>query len=788
MTLIALFCLFAVAFPSLCAGIFLWRAVTMQSHLRFIFFFVLFGVTLLLLRPHGDTFNALDHSGYRLMANAIVSGRTFHEVDHALLSAPPGIRNALMLLPTMDERNTRDRSFLVKSLETGKTEPFFYPLLPLLSAGVQTLWPWGGLDLAVPLLGVLCFTALLLVGAFYGRGAGILTALALFIGCPLPMMLFRGFYTEAAGSAFLAMAIGVWLLKVRHRYPLDAILIGLALGLSVSFHPVFIVLAIPVLALFLFDPTTRPLSTLAGLASFMAGLLPIILFTEYVCTPYGEIRLSSFVSNFNASASHRLALGFGVISGLTLIAGLATKRWWTPVIEHLSNQRWFWMSLLFTGLIPLIISITSWSNKGQVRLGLADGWSAIQWPLGVLLSIGVLGLFGNCGHRRAKALFLVFLTTLPVFIYLKGAEQMGMWSQRRLLPAYIMLVLALLPWLAQTAGRLWSLSFAIHGRNQNEDFEQKPAKLAKENSFLRLLLISGLLVAGLSNWIRWPTPYWTRAEHGALEWVDHIQTKLDHHLTFFDYQPLSFPFAVNNRTCVLGIGEHSGESMPEVMAWLKTQAQSNDVMIASAYEPVLMEDGMQLVLVSREQIMLDRIQSRRALPAETTQSEITIQLMKTISLAGAPSLLAQDKILDGGPLGLRGPWERRNISVQDSSGKRLPATWSRETSAIIGPIPPPDSDVEISIWATSGQDKPQSLTVTPPWPNGSITLSIPPTYGQITGVLHKPITAPNPHSATGLYKFSSPTPYDPANEGIKGFNSDLGVLIHRISINPSNSM
>lgn len=42
----------------------------------------------LLLRPHGDTFTALDHSGYRLMAHAFSEGRGPNDVDRILLEIP----------------------------------------------------------------------------------------------------------------------------------------------------------------------------------------------------------------------------------------------------------------------------------------------------------------------------------------------------------------------------------------------------------------------------------------------------------------------------------------------------------------------------------------------------------------------------------------------------------------------------------------------------------------------------------------------------------------------------
>lgn len=762
MPLIELLCFLAVVVPLIRAGIYLWRSAGLQGYLRVLRVAILLGTAFFLFRPHGNTFTALDHSGTRLMAHAFVSGRAFHEVDQSLLSVPLDIRNALMLLPTMDERNTRDRSFLARSLHRCETEPFFYPLLPLLAAGTQTLLPWGGMDLIVPLLGLFCFSALLLIGASYGRGMGMVMALVFFIGCPLPMMLFRGFYSEAAGSAFLAMAIATWILKSHHRHPWDALVIGWALGLSVGFHPVFVILSVPVLTLFLFDPQTRPRSAISGMAGFATGLLPIILFTEYVCAPYGSFRPSTFIFNFQASASHRLALGFAVISGFVLIAGLISKPWWQPVLEKLSTRRRFWVILLILALAPLVLSGIVWSNHNQVCIGLGDSAAAIRWPMGILISLGVAGLFSHSGHRRAKAMFLVFVATFPVFVYLKGAEQMGMWSQRRLLPAYIMLALALLPWLAEAANRFWNFSLS--------------------RPFRRVALLVTLFTAGFSNWIRWPTPYWTREERGALEWVTAIQTNLPAGLIFFDYQPLSFPFAVNNRDRVLGLGEHAGESLPQVMAWLKQETNHGTVTIATAYEPVPLEEGLLLVPTSRKSIVLDRIVGARALPSKTDHSEFSLALLRALPVNDGHRL-TQDKILDGGPLGQRGPWGR-NMAISIAGGKREPATWSRDGSGVIGPVPPRGEIVKVTLWATSAQNKAQQLTITPPWTTGAITVTVPATYSNVTAVLQVPIGLATPLPPTGIYRFSSPSPYDPARDGIGGFPADLGALIHRVTITP----
>ena len=188
----------------------------------------------LLLRPHEDTFTALDHSGYRLMAAAFRAGRPFHDTDHLLLETPPVLRNAFMLLPTMGERNTRDRSFLIRSLWDARTEPFFYPILPLCAAGLDVLAPVvQGLDIFVPLLGLVFFAAFAGVGAARGGAAGVVAAAALALGSPLPAWIFRGFYAEAAGGALLALSS----LAFCSRDPRAAVPGAFAASLSACFHP-----------------------------------------------------------------------------------------------------------------------------------------------------------------------------------------------------------------------------------------------------------------------------------------------------------------------------------------------------------------------------------------------------------------------------------------------------------------------------------------------------------------------------------------------------------------------
>jgi hypothetical protein len=143
-----------------------------------------------------------------------------------------------------------------------------------------------------------------------------------------------------------------------------------------------------------------------------------------------------------------------------------------------------------------------------------------------------------------------------------------------------------------------------------------------------------------------------------------------------------------------------------------------------------------------------------------------------------------DKVMDQGPLALREPWGSYRRSIRTPDGVRVPAEWSREGSGIIGPVPSATGAVRMTIWAASGRDRVQPMRVQPPWPADPVAFGVPAAFTNIELILHRSDDAPL--QPTGVYRLSSPTPYDPAGEGIKGFASDLGVLVHRIRIEPAD--
>lgn len=685
------------------------------------------------------------------MSVAFSEGRGLHERDRVLMEAPPEIRNAFLLFSHMQVRNTRDRSFLVHELNDGKTEPFFYPLIPALASGLEALIPGYGRDGLMPLFGLLFCGCLLYTGWRLGGNTGVCTALVFCLGCPLPLWLFRGFYVEAAAGALFAMAFTLW-----HWRPRSPFWPCLAAGLSASVHPVFLVLGPPLAVLMTSAPRLSRRQGWLGLAGLGLGLLPLLMMTAWMAAPYGTLNLSHLWTNLKVSTPHQL-----VFAGLLFSLGLlGLSQFAVPLRLLLYQQlrkpcrRWL---LTAAALLPLLLSVGIWPQRGLVQQGLMEGWLAIRWPMGLLMLWGIWVLHRPGTPVKTFALWGLFLISLPLFCYLKGSEQMGMWSQRRLFPAYCLLALSLLPVCAadlsrRGQGRTWAVSVRV----------------------------AVLMILAFSNLFRWPDPYMVRVEKGAFAEMRMIRERLGERLVFFDYLPFSFPFAVDNRTRALGLNDQAIDQLDKIVDWLAARSLAEEVLVMSAYASPGLEQGMRLLPGERFAFMVDRISAKAALPAVKKVSEIDMQILEVQATNLQDPILAVDKILDGGPLALRPPWGNSRRSILQGR-ERLPADWSRQNSGVVGPLPLPGGEVWFRFWAGSGREQPQRLYIQPPWAAEPVEIEIPVAYQEVSLRFRHPSHAVD-LPLTGVYRLSSPTPYDPALEGIRGFPDDLGALIHRIRI------
>ncbi|WFB35657.1 hypothetical protein P3T73_16015 [Kiritimatiellota bacterium B12222] len=716
-------------------------------------------LSVLMLRPHGDTFTALDHSGYRLMSVAFSEGRGLHEQDQVLMEVPEELRTSFLLFPHMAYRNTRDRSFLVSSLSDGATEPFFYPLIAVCASGLEAIFPGKGRDFCMPLFGLLFCAVCLSLGAWKGKTLGVLMAGVFCLGSPLPLWLFRGFYVEAAAASIFAAGVWLWMRKPHWIFMATALV-----GFSAAVHPIFLVMGPPTAVLMLLNPQIDRRQTLLGFCGVLLGVLPLIMMTLWVAAPYGKLEFSQILLSLRVSVPHQLVFGGMLLSLILFLLSLAAGSFRRRVCEKLREPP-LRMAMTFLALLPLLVATMFWSEKAIVHRGLYEFWLAIRFPMGILFPLGVWQLHRGTSSLKFFALWALFLFTLPLFTYLKGTEQMGMWSQRRLFPAYTLWVLAVLP---LCAGWVEDFSYQFKSRKVGV-----------------LVLACLLCFCSFSNFMRWPSPYLVRVEQGALSEMEVIRDDIGTRLAFFDYQPYTYPFAVDNRTRVLGLNDQCLDHLDDIIAWLGDRAATEPVLFVTAYANPGLEDGLQLISEKGYAFEVDRVRGNSLLPAETYASAIRMNFLDAEPVDAASESLMVDKVMDDGFLALRSPWPKTRRTFSEN-GVDLPADWSQQGSGIVGPIPIPGQAVTIELWAASGQEGSQTLQITPPWEGDRVEIEVPATFQRQEIVLYAP-AAMDGEQATGVYRLSSPSPYDPSLEGIDGFPSDLGALIHRIRISRTRS-
>lgn len=730
---------------------------------------------LLFMRPHEHVYQALDSSAFRHMARAFLEGRSFHDVDQALLDLPEELR--LWVLQSPEEylrgnRFTRDRSFQILAIDEPVTQPFFYPLLPLSMVGLDRWVPGVSMDYLTPLiflifaLSILCFAA--------GRGGcpAMLLAVGLLIGSPLPAWLGRGCYLESIAAALVGLALLGWFqAEATRRTPP---VVFMALGLAVAYHPVMMLFVLPLGGCMLVSLNSMR-RTLACLAAGLFGMAPLILMNEWICAPYGALRPDALRHTLIANASIRPAAFIALLMGGGMLV-LAPLRGWLrslripktvfPVLRALLCISW---------MVPTWLALQFWEHGQQavVWRGVREFYDGMQWyfALWVALLLVIIGLIPKCGRQRAGITSVALV--IPLFFYLKGAEGMGLWSQRRLVVPWMLMVVCCLPACAWVAERMR----ACQGWKRAASWALLPA----------------IAAACLANPLRWPAPYTVRYEAGADAFNRDIEQVFgDEAIVFFDYHAHSLPLAVLPGRKVYGLSEDAAPGLPMLSSWIREQAATGSVFWVTAYRNPGIEDGVRLERRAQRSVSLTRARARTALPATREPRRIDLEILKVTPVASG-SQAALDKVFELGrrpgrnrpQLAVRGRWGRSDIPLTGPGRQRLPAQWTREESAVIGPLPPPGGRVRVVLEgaAVRQDERPsQVIRVVPPWNGEGLDLVVNNEYTLVEGVLERPATDRDDPRPTGVYRLEPRWPYDPASVGIPGFHSDLGILLHRIRI------
>lgn len=707
------------------------------------------GAGFLCFFPHDDRFTGLDDMTYRNLAHAFLEGRGFHDPDAVLADVPEDLRENFLLHRGPTGRPTRDRVFQLSDWRSVETKPFFMPTLSLAAAGLE---PVLAPERFVPLVGALWLALMLAAGFCAGGGWGLSATAALVVGSAWPAWFFRGFYAEGVGAALVAGVVAA--ASVRPLRGVMSAVAGVALGMAVSYHPTLVVLSGPVALGLMLERNDR--KTAVGVAAGMlAGGFPFWALTRWVCQPYGDWTRWAILKTmvFSVPEHRAMALALGGLALVALLAGCAgfsprVRAWIRSADARIAP--WGWLAICALPL--LLVVLLPGATGAALRSGAAATWSGIRWPWALLWLAGAGSVLLKRRPIRERFWLAALSGSALLFLFIKGVEiPVGLWSQRRFLPVALVGIALL----AAPLSAVWA---GLSGKGW------------------KALVLGGLaLAAGGANLIRWPAAYVTVNERGATEWVESVARKMGpNRRVFFDYYAHSVPYAAGLKQRVLGLGEFSGARWPEVAEWISALAQTEEVWVATSWSPTALEDGLRLEPVFSATGRFPVVKTKAFFPAAPGERIVQNAFARAIPLAPGETAV-QDKVLDGSPIGLRGPW----------GPVRNGMTWTRQGSGIIGPVPAKGGRARIQIdgsWTPpDAKWTEQILWVTPPWGGPELRLVIPAGSYAAQGEFERP-RGDGDRKETGSYGFRTDRPYDPAAYGLRGYPADLGVAIKRISI------
>jgi hypothetical protein len=704
----------------------------------------------LLGNPHDDSFTGLDNMAYRHLTHAFLEGRGFHDRDAVLAEVPGTLRENFLFHRGPRERPTRDCAFQLSSRQSAETQPFFMPGLSLAAAGVD---PVLAPERLVPLAGALWLALMLAAGFCAGGGWGVVAAGALLLGTAWPAWFLRGFYPEGVGAMLISGVIAS--ASIRPLRGAMAAVAGFALGLAVTCHPTLVVLAVPIAWVLMLEQRDAQIWFCVA-AGMLAGWLPLWAVTRWVCQPYGDWThwetLRKMLFSIPQHQAVALALGaLAVVSVGTLWAGFH------PVMRARIRRvdawalPWGWgaacaLPLAGIALLPGAVGET-------LRTAWTSAWSGIRWPYALAWLAGAGLAWRRQRPVRERVGLAAVCWAMLFFLFIQGMETpVGLWSQRRFLPVVLtgiaVLVAPLSAGLAACAARRRWAGWAA---------------------------AAGMMLAGLWNPWHWPAAYLAVNERGAAEWIQAVSDRIGtNRWVVFDYYPHSVPYAAGLKQKVLGLGETSWTHWPEVAGWLAALARREEVWVATSWSPCTLEEGAKLETMFAATGRFPGVHAKAFFPAVRSQRTVQNTFSRWVPLAGNERG-SQDKVMDGSPVGLRGPWGE----------VRKGATWSRQGSGIIGPVPEKGGQVFFEAdckWVPPTKDWPaQILRVTPPWGGEPLRLEVPAGEQVVRGILARP-AGDGERQATGVYLFHAVRPYNPAEYGLRHYSADLGVILRRIII------
>lgn len=707
------------------------------------------------LRPHEDIYTGLDNSAYRLMAEAFDSGRNLTGTDTVAATIPEKLRLYFRYKHTGEHhlRPTRDQIFQTGVAASDiSTTPFFMPFLPLAASVISAKY-------FPVLIGVLWFL-LLAVSAIRINGKyGLATAAALTFATPWPFWFSRGFFPDAAG-AFIASSVLIHAATCKRQNTVSALCSGLLLGISVSTHPTSALVAAVIFIYIIISDTRLKIWGLTIL-SLIIGIFPFWAITRYICHPYGDwTRLSCLIQTLKFTPEHRT-----LMAGIILLAVLGIAVICTMQIEKLRNRIADFLRKTPSGIWFIIAALPAFAltvlhtpMQETLRKELFAVWHGILIPGAIIWLTASYFLLNNKNRLPEKLLFVMTVWLFIPFLLIKSAEvPVGIWSMRRAAPPVILLT------------SLFA-SAVYTGRNTKKRFSPK---------FIILLCLA--VGISLINVCRWPLAYFGINDRGAVKLQHDIRSLInDRDLVLFDYYTHFVPVGADLTHRTLGLGAHAVAHWPEIEKWIAEEAVTSKVALVSTWLPTSLEEDFCLEPIHEENSSsasadLQRIVSKTFLPAAIIPHHIENHVMSVIPFSDIGTRTpVQKKKFTGSPFGIRGNWFYPR-------GKDF--AWSQQDCGIVGPVHTGEIKFNIETgWYPPNDTIPmQTMLITPPWTTNTVSFTVSHGMTNLTVSIPGPSTV-HDNIRAGVYKFSSPSPYDPAKYGIKGYPNDLGVVIRAVEI------
>lgn len=612
--------------------------------------------------------------------------------------------------------SSHDRAFVIT--EDGLSRPSYMVLYPL----VASRFPDG---LFVPLLGAVWMTLLFLVCCRGAGAAGIAVFLLSLFATAYPLWFFRDECAEVAGAALIASIFLSHSTRSLGR-PWEFALAAFLAGFSMAFHRSVLLLALPLAFLLFVEGTTRR-NRVSVAIGFALGALILVLETRYVSAPYGD---------------------------------------WTQVSPAAPQDGGGGLQQLLRGPLKLVLP--------DARVHFMRGLRPTLGSLGFVSCLFFLaGCFAVFRDKRSnwvrKALPIFLLWVLYVSIGRIGGDWffVGIWNLRRIFPCVLV-------FLSLFAIPLSSLLKDLLERKWPWPGIASPRRTA--------WVVATAAFLGIACIMRNPLAYFAVEGRGSRDIVDEIDTeleKLEPDLVVFDYFRHHLPFVFDGRFKALGISDHSPEKWEAVEKWLADVAQTQRVVLVSAWTP----PGGEKDLLFEHVRTIDRdyeiVESRRFMDAVIGTENIknTILLVRPRSqVAGS----IQDREFpfslrfDGSPFGRRGNW----------GPLKRQSMWTRPMCGFIAPLPraghPLDATV-VTIWEPpKGAPATRGVCLSGPGFQTTFTVG----EGQTTNTIVLESGIPSDSWQIGEYEISTEVLFDPAQYGIRRYPHDLGVKFHSVTLNP----